>query len=74
MKRTKYELNLEHQFYKPEDYLKLYDATQVLNTCQRLRHKISVLNRRLQRVRTENKRLREHERELYKLMSDYMVH
>lgn len=30
----------------------------VLETCERLRHKISVLNRRLLKVKAENRRLR----------------
>lgn len=33
-------------------------VTSVLTTCSRLRHKISVLNRRLLKVKAENRRLR----------------
>ena len=40
------------------EYLHKLKAINVLETCARLRHKISVLNRRLLKVKAENRRLR----------------
>ena len=50
-----------------------YAIKDVLITCQRLRRKISVLNRRLQRVRTENKRLQKRNEKLEELLLDYVA-
>ena len=53
------EINLYHKARNNKfNYDVEYEIFGTLATCQRLRHKISVLNRRLQRTRTENKRLR----------------
>ena len=40
------------------DYMHDYDVFGTLATCQTLRHKLSVLNRRLLKVKAENRRLR----------------
>lgn len=50
-----------------------FDVFAILATCQLLRHKISVLNRRLQRVRTENKRLQKRNKKLEELLLDYVA-
>lgn len=50
-----------------------FSIHNVLNTCERLRHKVSVLNRRLQRTRTENKRLQKRNQRLEELLLDYVA-
>lgn len=40
------------------EYIRKLNVISVLNTCARLRHKVSVLNRRLLKVKAENRRLR----------------
>ena len=50
-----------------------WDIFSILATCQLLRHKISVLNRRLQRTRTENKRLQKRNEKLEELLLDYVA-
>lgn len=50
-----------------------YIVTNVLETCERLRHKVFVLNRRLQRIRTENKRLQKRNEKLEELLLDYVA-
>ena len=73
MNRTNAEDYLdEHGFYKSGSYELTCNINSVLNTCQRLRHKISVLNRRLQRTRTENKRLRTENQELRARVDDLL--
>lgn len=54
------------------DYLHDYYIFGTLATCQALRHKLSVLNRRLQRTRTENKRLRTENQELRARVDDLL--
>ena len=56
-----------------ESYQRKTVITCVLIKCQKLRHKISVLNRRLQRVRTENKRLQKRNEKLEELLLDYVA-
>ena len=59
MNRSDGELFLEsHAYDVTTKWDLIFAIKDVLKTCDKLRHKISVLNRRLQRVRTENKRLR----------------
>lgn len=40
------------------EYYDRFNVINVLETCARLRHKITVLNRRLLKVKAENRRLR----------------
>ena len=58
MNRTRDEGCVESDLYIYCDYDIIYPMKNVLETCQRLRHKISVLNRRLLKVKAENRRLR----------------
>lgn len=59
MNKTLDEQLLERDMYELKtNWEVIFWAKGVLKTCERLRHKISVLSRRLQRTRTENKRLR----------------
>lgn len=71
---TTSEINLYEDVTKNKfDYMHDYDIFGTLATCQLLRHKISVLNRRLQRTRTENKRLQKRNEKLEELLLDYVA-
>ena len=75
MNRTHAEEYLDnHSYDTGVKWEMTFDIISVLDTCQRLRRKLSVLNRRLQRTRTENKRLQKYNESLLKFISDYMVH
>lgn len=54
---TLYEELLDKSSIGMEFYDK-FNVINVLETCARLRHKVSVLNRRLLKVKAENRRLR----------------
>lgn len=54
------------------DYRTDYSLRMVLAKGQLLRHKLSVLNRRLQHTRTENKRLRTENQELHARVDDLL--
>ena len=69
-----WEINMYEDVKKNKfDYRHDYDVFGTLATCQALRHKISVLNRRLQRTRTENKRLQKRNERLEELLLDYVA-
>ena len=73
MNKTNDEKTLQHCTLQIEPNVARFYVWNVLDTCERLRHKISVLNRRLQRVRTENKRLQMRNEKLEELLLDYVA-
>lgn len=74
MNNTIYERLLMDRMSSLSEYnLDKHIVINVLETCERLRHKISVLNRRLQRTRTENKRLQKRNQRLEELLLDYVA-
>ena len=73
MNKSDTELFLEENAYHKELPLDItFSIKDVLEICDRLRHKISVLNRRLQRTRTENKCLRLENQRLQSELDDAM--
>ena len=74
MNKSDGERFLEENAYRKElPWDVTFAIKDVLATCDKLRHKISVLNRRLQRVRTENKRLQKRNEKLEDLLLDYVA-
>ena len=74
MNRTQAEDYIDDHAYDNEvSWTLTFSIHSVLCTCQRLRRKISVLNRRLQRTRTENKRLQKRNEKLEELLLDYVA-
>lgn len=74
------ESTVDTYIHQDDCYYSLFEAynrkiaiTHVLIKCQKLRYKISVLNRRLQRTRTENKRLQKRNEKLEELLLDYVA-
>lgn len=74
MNKTTDELYLDTHCYDSDiSWNNTFAIIGVLDTCQRLRRKVITLNRRLQRTRTENKRLQKEVERLNNIIEGYMV-
>ena len=72
MNKTNDEKTLQHCLFQIEPNIARFYIQDVLDTCERLRYKVTILSRKLQRTRSANKRLQKQNQILIAILIEYM--